>query len=82
MNSAIDTETVYLFAHDWFTWDYTNEEGDEYLDRTNALSKNKAVCRRHRLPENSPNHFYIEALTGCLSIHNLCVICFQIYCIL
>ena len=37
MYSVIDTETAYLFDHDWFTWDYTEEEGDEYLDRADAL---------------------------------------------
>ena len=37
MNSAIDTETAYLFDHDWFTWDYTEEEGDEYLERADVL---------------------------------------------
>ena len=37
MNNAIDAETAYLFSHDWFTWDRTEEEGGEYLDRADAL---------------------------------------------
>ena len=33
----IATETEYLFSHDWLTWDFTEQEEEEYLDRKEAL---------------------------------------------